>query len=36
MGSFTPAEVNGRTLQGTFIVSFSFQYSGLTLNDHTL
>lgn len=36
MVSFTPTEVNGRTLQGTFIVPFSFWYSGLTLNDATL
>lgn len=36
MVSFTPTEVNGRTLHGTFIASFSFWYSGLTLRGGTL
>lgn len=35
MVSPTPGEVNSRNLRGTFIVSFSFQYLGLTLNDAT-
>lgn len=36
MVSFTPTKVNGRTLHGTFIASFSFWYSGLTLRGGTL
>lgn len=34
--SLSPPEVNGRTLHRTFIGSFSFWYSGLTLIGGTL